>query len=279
MVSPASTLELAPAVRAFDAVAERFDARFGAWESVSAQRRAVRAALVEAFPNGSRLLELGGGTGEDAAWLAERGRTVFLTDPSPSMVRIAAEKVRPYGLETPVVASAEDLSPVCVDGAQRFDGAFSNFAALNCTTQLTSVARGLAIALRPGARVLLVVFGICSPGEFVVQMIRGDPKAAVRRLATGDVHARLGGQEFTVRYHRAADFRRAFQPWFHYIGRRGIGVFVPPSAAEPWISRHPRALGVLEALDRVVSKPLAVFGDHVLLEFERTEMAAPDSIR
>lgn len=53
--------------------------------------------------------------------------------------------------------------------------------------------------------------------------------------------------------------------------RQGIGVFVPPSAAEPWISCHPRFLAMLEALDRLVGRPLAGFADHILYEFVRTE--------
>ena len=39
------TVALSPAIQAFDAVAARFDTRFGAWRSVAAQRRAVRDQL------------------------------------------------------------------------------------------------------------------------------------------------------------------------------------------------------------------------------------------
>jgi hypothetical protein len=49
---------LSPAVRAFDALAPGFDAAFAGWKSVAAQRRAVRRALLAAFPPGARLLEL-----------------------------------------------------------------------------------------------------------------------------------------------------------------------------------------------------------------------------
>ncbi len=53
-------------------------------------------------------------------------------------------------------------------------------------------------------------------------------------------------------------------------GRRGIGVFVPPSAAEPVDHAPPaRLLGGLEALDRGLSPPLAGLGDHVLHRFVR----------
>ena len=272
-----SATSLPSAARAFDAVAERFDARYGAWKSVRAQRRAVRAALVRAFPPGAKLLEIGGGTGEDAAWLARQGREVLLTDVSPAMVRIAARKLRSLGLPTPLVASAETLETIGSDVPAPLDGAFSNFAALNCVTDLTPVGRGLAALVRPGGKVLLVIFGVCPPGEWAVQLLRGDLRAAFRRASRGVVVARMGGRDFPVRYHRGRDVVRAMTPAFRMTRRLGIGIFVPPSAAEPWISGHPAILQSLERLDRIASRPLAIFGDHVLYEFERT--GAPGQMR
>ena len=269
-----AALSLPPAAAAFDAVADRFDARYGGWKSVAAQRRAVRAALLDAFPRGARVLEIGGGTGQDAHWLAARGRDVLLTDVSPSMVRIATHKLAGRGLALPVVTPAEDIGAVLGSETVPFDGAFSNFAALNCVRDLAAVRRGLAPLVRPGGRLLLVIFGVCPPGEWIVELACGRPRAVFRRAARDDVPARLGGQDFTVRYHRARAMVEAFTPAFRLVRRRGIGVFVPPSAAEPWISSHPRLLAALEGIDRVVSRPLATLGDHVLYEFERTDTPA-----
>lgn len=265
-----SATSLPSAASAFDAIADRFDTRYGAWKSVLAQRRVVRDALVRAFPRGAKLLEIGGGTGEDAAWLANQGRQVLLTDVSPAMVRIATEKLQSLGLPTPLVVSAEMLETIGSDVPAPLDGAFSNFAALNCVTDLTPVSRGLAPLVRPGGKVLLVIFGVCPPGEWVVQLLRGDLRAAFRRGSRGVIVARMGGREFPVRYHRARDVVRAMAPAFRLTRRLGVGIFVPPSAAEPWISGHPRILLALERLDRIASRPLAIFGDHVLYEFERT---------
>lgn len=279
-MSTTAGLALPPAAAAFDAVAPAFDARFGAWRSVAAQRRAVRRELLRAFPTGASVLELGGGTGEDAAFLADRGRRVLLTDASPSMVSIAARKLA--GRAAPAsaeICAAEAMEALAAArraaGEPPFDGAFSNFAALNCVGDLRPVARGLAGLLRAWAPALLVVFGTLPPGELAVELLRRNPRAAVRRLARGDVDARLGGRSFTVRYHRRADVVRAFAPWFRLRTTRGIGVFVPPSAAEPWISRHPRLLAALEAMDRAAAAPLAALGDHVLYHLERTGAPAP----
>ncbi|MFI5256692.1 MAG: class I SAM-dependent methyltransferase [Gemmatimonadales bacterium] len=273
---------LSPAALAFDSVALEFDRRYGEWRSVAAQRRAVRRELLRAFPRGARVLEIGGGTGEDALFLIRQGRDVLLTDASPAMVHLADAKLGARATNRPRVVPAEHLDSFAVEresaGEPLFDGAFSNFAALNCVTDQVPVARGLAGLVRPGARVLFVIFGTMSPGEFVVRLLRREPAAAFRRLSRGDVHARLAKREFTVRYHRSGEIIRAMSPWFRLVARRGIGVFVPPSAAEPWISAHPRLLDVLESLDRAVSRPLALLADHVLYEFERTSAANHDEL-
>lgn len=264
-------LRRASATQAFDAIAAGFDARFIPWRSVESQRRAVRRALVEAFPAGSRLIEIGGGTGEDASWLAQRGRHVLMTDASPAMVAVASGKSG--GRFESAVAAAEDIGALAGKADLQFDGAYSVFAALNCVSDLTPVGQGLARLLRPGAPLLLVLFGTCCPGEMVVETLRGRPRNALRRFRRGNVEAKLGHRRFTVRYHRSKDIARMLRPWFELEGSEGIGVFVPPSAAEPWISGHPRLLGLLEAADRVASKPLAILGDHILYRFVRTGIA------
>lgn len=264
---------LRPAALAFDAIAANFDERFGAWESVAAQRRAVRAALLQAFPKNGRILELGGGTGEDASWLCSQGFKVFLTDPSPAMVSVAQCKLSSLGGEAAMVAG-EDLEAFAASrisaGGEPFDGAFSNFAPLNCVADLGPVARGLARLLRPGSPLLLVVFGTFCPGEMITEVLRGRPGHALRRFKRGEVKARLSGQEFKVTYHRRSELVCALHPWFALEQRIGIGVAVPPSAAEPWISRHPHVLKAMEFADRIVGERLAFLGDHVLYQFRRT---------
>lgn len=261
------------AALAFDAVAPAFDERFGTWASVAAQRRAVRRVLLQTLPPAGRILELGGGTGEDAAFLAARGFDLLLTDPSPAMVSLAQPKLAPfYGRAE--VAAAEEMEDLAARylsaGGELFDGVFSNFAPLNCVVDLGPVARGLARLLKPGASALLVLFGTFCPGEIATELLRQHPSQALRRRKRGAVAARLAGHEFNIIYHRRKAVQRAFQPWFVLERRIGIGIAVPPSAAEPWISAHPRLLNALENLDRFLSPPLAALGDHVLYHFRRT---------
>jgi SAM-dependent methyltransferase len=277
---------LPPAVRAFDRTAPRFDERFGAWRSVAAQRRAVRRELVRTFPPGGRVLDLGAGTGEDALFLLERGYDVTITDGSPTMVERARDKLRQAGFADrppPEQVVLEDLDrfadTVQRQGRPPYDGAYSNFAAFNCVADLPALAGPLASLLRPGAHCLLVVFGPCSVGEVVVELLRGRPRAAVRRFRRGAAPARLGGEHFAVWYPSPRTVARALAPYFRLRRTRGIGILVPPSAAEPFVSRFPRIVGALEAADRVLTAPLALLADHVLLDLERTAEPAPAPLR
>jgi hypothetical protein len=156
------------------------------------------------------------------------------------------------------------------DGLPLFAGAFSNFAAFNCVDEHRAPARELARLLAPGAPLLLVVFGPFSPGEVVTLIARGQLRSAFRRLSRRGVAAKVGGHAFKVVYPSPGALSRSFRPWFAHRRTVGIGVFVPPSSAEPWISDHPRLLSFLERLDRAAARPLAIFGDHVLVALERT---------
>ena len=279
MEATAMTRPFRAAALAFDAIAPAFDERFGGWASVAAQRRAVRAALLKALPLGGRVLELGGGTGEDAEFLASRGYDILLTDPSPSMVALAQSKLAPFYGQAEV-AAAEEMGSFATRyfsaGGEQFDGVFSNFAPLNCVVDLDQVARGLARLLKPGAPALLVLFGTFCPGEIATELLRGRPTQALRRRKRGPISARLAGNEFNIVYHRRAAVQCAFEPWFVLKERIGIGIAVPPSAAEPWISAHPRLLNVMENLDRTLARPFAALGDHVLYHFRRN--TAPSTI-
>ena len=122
---------------------------------------------------------------------------------------------------------------------------------------------------------MLVLFGNFAPGEIFAECLRGRSRQALRRFKREDVPAQLGGNNFVIRYHRAREVRSAMRPWFRLVRRLGIGIFVPPSAAEPWISTHPRLLATLEQFDRSAQRPLALLGDHVLYHFARLDVPGP----
>jgi hypothetical protein len=191
------------------------------------------------------------------------------------MVKLSSAKLAPFGGTAEVVAG-EELEDFAERyrsaGRPLFDGVFSNFAPLNCVVNLEPVAHGLARLLKPGSAAMLVLFGTCCPAEMIVETLRGRPDQVLRRRKRGVVAARLAKREFEVVYHRRPELAEAFAPWFVLERQIGIGVTVPPSAAEPWISRHSRLLAMMESMDHLLSRPLAMFGDHILYQLRRREL-------
>lgn len=252
----------------FEALAASYDETFTSSRIGTRMRRAVWRRLDAAFVPPSRVLELGCGTGEDAVHLAGIGVFVLATDSAEGMVAEARAKVERAGVADRVTTRTLDagrLDEIDLDGP--FDGAFSNFGALNCVPDLAAVSAGLFRHVRPGGRVLLCLMGRYVPWEWGWFIAHGDRKAAFRRLARGGAQWR----GLRVGYPRVRDLRRLFSPGFRFLGARAIGVLVPPSYVEGWAARHPRLLAALDAVERRVEAlpPFPSLADHVLVELER----------
>jgi ubiquinone/menaquinone biosynthesis C-methylase UbiE len=260
------------AAAAFDEIASSYDEQFTHTAIGRAQRGQVQDRLLGAFWPGSRILELNCGTGEDARFLAKRGRSVVACDASAAMISVAKSR-RPDesmrgGVEYLQIAT-ENLD-VLTAKKLLFDGAFSNFSGLNCVADLKPVACSLAKLIRPQGRVLLCVWSRMCIAEVLWYLLRGQPATAFRRLS-GKASARLGERTIPVFYPAVREVRGCFAPWFRLSSRRAIGLFVPPSYADGVISKHKELLKRLESLDRRCAKwpILRDAGDHMLLEFVR----------
>jgi SAM-dependent methyltransferase len=258
------------AAAAFDRVADSYDELFTYSMIGRAQRRRVWTKLLAAFPRGSRILELSCGTGEDARYLVQRGRSVVACDASASMIQVAKRR-SPSGtsanLEFLHLAN-EDLGFMPSD--RPFDGAFSNFSGLNCLDDLRPFASNLAALVKSGSPVLLCLWTRVCVAEFFWYLLHGQPGKGCRRFP-GKATAKVGAVTVPVTYPTVRTVRRAFSPWFQLRSRSAVGLFVPPSYAEQWMSKHPNILARLEWLDKV-SADWPVFrdiGDHVLLELVR----------
>ena len=271
MAAPAGS-----AAAVFDALAGGYDAGFTATSLGRLHREAVWRRLDARFPPGARVLELGCGTGEDAVHLAGRGVNVLATDGAPAMVDAARRKAREQGvedrlafgvmtLESFAAAGADESTPIDREGP--FDGAFSNFGALNCVDELAPVARALAARLRPGAPAVLTLMGPTCPWEWLWFLARGRPGSAFRRLRPGG--ARWRG--VTVRYPGIGAAKKAFAPWFRPLHVSAVGALVPPPYAEAWARRHERTVAQLNGWERRMEDrfPLPWLADHYVLELER----------
>jgi SAM-dependent methyltransferase len=262
----------------FDAIAERYDERFTCSKIGQAQRASVWRELEKAFRPRDCVLELGCGTGVDACFLADHGVRVVACDSSSQMIKVATRRVaegeKASLVETRLMA-AEDIADL--RGGEAFDGAFSNFGALNCVEDLPQLARNLAALLKPGATALLCWMGPCCLWEVIWYLGRGDPRKAFRRFRRGGVTARLAqGTSIRVHYPSVRSLARTFSPEFQLKSIRGIGVSVPPSYLEPWANRFPHLFGLSVRADLVLGRCFGFrsLADHVLLEFRRNDLRA-----
>lgn len=259
-------------VSPFDAEAARYDADFTE-SAIGARARARVWRLADAvILPGMRVLELGGGTGEDACHFAARGAQVFHTDASERMVAMARAKAAARGLTGRVTCQVLDMGQAgAVDAALApqgpFDAVFSNFGALNCVGDLPGLAAGLAGVLRPGAPVLCTVMGPWVPWEWGWYLAKRDPGRAFRRLRRGGTAWR----GLQVYYPAPAALARAFAPHFRLRSLSVVNAFLPPSYCEAALGARTRLLDRLDRLDErlIHARLLARFADHYLAHLER----------
>ena len=257
----------------FDAVAECYDEAFTDSLIGRAQREAVWRRLDRCFHPGQRLLELNCGTGVDAVHLAERGIQVIACDAAPRMIEVARRRLKSSGQGGRVELRVLEIERIAeLEDQGLFDGAFSNFAGLNCVADLTAVARQLGRLLAPGATALLCMAGRAVVWEMIWYLVQGKPTKALRRFRRGGTLGRIAeGVTIKVWYPPVSAMARIFAPEFRLRGWRGIGVTVPPSYLEPWAKRYPSALHALRRIDGVLSAwpVFRSLADHALLEFQR----------
>lgn len=270
----ASIYESAP----FDSIAEQYDTTFTRSTIGRIQRDSVWSELTRSFHARDRILDIGCGTGVDACFLAERGIDVVACDSSLRMLCVAERRIA--GLPQSVgtvqlhLLAAEEISKLSDMGP--FDGAFSNFGAVNCVANLAKLARDLAQLLKPGANLLLCLMGPMCLWETAWYLLHGEIAKAFRRFHRGGVPARIGGGAVVNVYHPSVrSIRHALHPEFCLKSIRGIGVAVPPSYVEAWANRLPGLVELEVAADLFLGRcpGIRMLADHVLLRFERTRVS------
>ena len=239
----------------FDALAASYRRLWTDTPAGQLQRDAVWRHARKLFPAGSRVLDLGCGTGDDAVRLSARGVRVTAIDTSPEMVRVA----RSRGVDAHV-CRIQNMGEI----KGMFDGVISNFGALNCVESLRHLREPLAQRIAPGGYLVICLMGRACIWETVWFTARGNFRKAFRRWK-GEAVSSIVPRVF---YPTAGHVRRAFLPEFELVGSHGIGVAVPPSYVT---GLSEAAIQRLSQFDHhCASLPLVrSLGDHRLLIFRR----------
>jgi len=271
---------------AFDSVAAAYDETFTSSTIGRLQRAATHHHLRREIGQrrGLRILEINGGTGEDACWLAQLGHHVLCTDISTEMMHVARAKADTHNGAIAAAGGAirfqtvgfSELDSLRHEGP--FDLVWSNFGGLNCVAPetLATVAQTLRHLIRPSGSLHLVFLAKRCLWERLFFLWRGELSKSRRRSTPTDAFLDSESTQRTW-YYSTAELRDLFQP-LRCVGQHGIGLFVAPSYLESWWIRHPLLTRILVALDRWIS-PLSVtadLADHAYLSFALS--SSPTSI-
>jgi SAM-dependent methyltransferase len=259
--------------RAFDGVAADYDGPTGNNEIVQYMRERLRQVVLTSVPSGGRLLDLGCGTGLDAAYFAERGYEVVGIDSSPLMIERSRDRLRKTSLADRAEFHLLGLEELALLPSSAFDLIYSNLGPLNCALSLTWVSRDCAGLLRPGGRLVVSVIGRWCPWEIAYYSCQGKlARASVRRQRSFRP-VRLGAGSVWTRYYAPAELGAAFRGEFSVRHQRALGLLVPP----PYLVGLYHRLGPLRAVlstveDWIASWPVArTLGDHFLMVLDRRD--------
>jgi len=265
-------VDLRDTQEAFDSVAADYDGPRGNNTLIQDMREEMWRWLDTTFAPGSRLIDLGCGTGLDAIRLAQQGHCVTATDWSPRMIDRTVDRAERAGVAHNVQAvalGAHELDRL--EGRTVYDGAYSNLGPLNCVPDLTVVAENCARLLKPRGALVFSVIGRLCPWEMGHYALRRNWERVRIRFAKDMEPVRMNKRTVWTRYYSPIQFYRAFERHFQLGHYRGLCVFAPPPYLTSVKEKHPRLHERLWRLDRRVAgwPLLRNMGDHFLIVMYR----------
>jgi len=260
------------AARAFNKQAPQFDLLYSNNTIVQYKRKRVREHVAKVLSARSSILELNAGTGEDAIYFAQQGHTVHATDISEGMQDILRKKVKDHDLAGKI--STENCSFTDLEALQQqgpYDFIFSNFAGLNCTSQLDKVLSSFKFLLKPNGIVTLVLLPKFCLWEFLL-LFRGRFKTAFRRFTGAKgAKAKIDNEHFRCWYYNPSYIRKHLKASFEVVDLEGLCTIVPPSYIEHFAEKHTSLYSSLvKKENKWKSKwPWKVIGDYYIITLKR----------
>lgn len=251
----------------FDYIASQYDETFTNTKIGKYQRELVYQFLeaeINEF-NEKSILELNGGTGEDAVWMAKKGAEVTCTDISNEMLEVAKLK----GKELSISYKKLDIKELSKDiNNEKYDVVFSNFGGLNCLSpqDLKSFFKEIQHSLKPNGKLIMVIMPSFCLWETNYFLLKFKFKKAFRRLSKKGVYAQVENTKVKTFYY-SPNFVKKNTPKLSLSNIKPVGFFIPPSYLEPFFSKRPKFLNWLWKMEsKIKNKPFfASLSDHYFI--------------
>ena len=260
------------AEKAFSKQSSLFDDVYSSNTIIQYKRKRVRDHIEKFLKPGSTILEINAGTGEDAIYFAEHGHLVHATDISPGMLKMLVEKMKIHHLTNKI--SAELCSYTALETLSDkgpYDLIFSNFAGLNCTSELDKVLSSFSALLKPGGMITLVLLPKFCLWETLL-LFNGKFKTAFRRFfSRKGVKAHIEGEYFRCWYYDPSYIIHRLKNSFEIYGLEGLCTIVPPSYIEHFPEKYPRSYKFFKKKEEQLKDvwPWKSIGDYYILSMKR----------
>lgn len=206
-----------PAGVAYDEVAAEYDRRLDS-DADAQIRRTLHEHYALYIRDGSRVIDVGCGSGVDAVALARRGCLVTAIDASPEMVALTNRRAQRASVHERVVAKLQTIEALTLHD-EPVDAIISAYAALNTQESLGPFAQYCARTLRPGGIVVIHVLNRWWWLD-VPRLARRGQRPFASRIAPQIGGVRLRHHRFTM-----VDFRDAFGSSFEHLVHRAAPLF------------------------------------------------------
>jgi ubiquinone/menaquinone biosynthesis C-methylase UbiE len=260
------------AAKAFDKQSGVFDEIYSRDKIIQYKRNRVRKHVNNLLNPQSKILELNAGTGEDAIYFASHGHSVHATDISEGMQNSLIRKITSNhtGINiTTELCSFTQLENLSNKGP--FDFIFSNFAGLNCTSQLDKVTASFSSLLKPSGIVTLVILPKFCLWETLL-FFKGKFKTAFRRFFSDQGRkAHIEGEYFLCWYYNPSMIKKHLKSEFKVLQIEGLCTLVPPSYMENFGDKYPKAFNFLKKMENKwkAKWPWRSIGDYYIISLQK----------
>ena len=255
----------------FDTSAKHYDDQFTNSLIGQRQRQRVYAILREkGLLDGSRLIfEFNCGTGFDADFFFKLGHSVTATDASEKMIE-QCKTARNSSIQFYPLRIQDATHDQALENA---NFVFSNFGGLNCLNkdELKEFIELLSRKLKTDSQLAFVIMPKHCLWETVYFLMKGKWGEIGRRNKNLAQTVNVNGEEVPTFYHSPSELNRLLRQDFTLSALRPIAFFLPPSYMEPFFSKHPWLLGILNKFEILFStwSKLAGWSDHYMLIAQR----------